>query len=154
MSLIRQAQRDYQLNNNAYYDIAALATTGNVQNPTPTGVTAAGVPTPATAGANIPADIRKYYSNSAFSVAAGNTPATVPADGDFLLPTNPVDFIVYADGSESFQCVAGSTTNCATNATQVNGNGVAANSIDLKMDNAGRIYVSYQGGAAGTWEQY
>jgi len=146
MSLIRQALRDYFINNNTYFEIA-LASDGNIQRALPTSV-AANIPTPNTAGVNVDVGVAQYYSNGAYTVDA-----TSPIDATFTnAGVNPVNFIIYADGSASEPCTGATDTNCAVKNTQVTGNGVVANSIDVKMDNSGRIFVSYNGGTI--WEAY
>ena len=137
MGLIRQALRDYRVNNATYFDI----TSPNTPNALPTSV-AAGVPTPATAGVTVNAGTAQYFSNAAFSVDA-----TAPASARFANPA-PVDFLITANGANSVAC-AGVLTDCAVKAAEVQGAGTA---YQLEMDNSGRIFVSYDAGA--TWGAY
>ena len=148
MGLLRQAQRDYQLNSNNYFDTNGGSATpdttnGQIQNGLPTSVTAAtGAPSPLTAGANVNVGTAQYFSNSAFSVDSVNQSAT----GASALFTGPksVNFIVTANGNNSRAC-SGAITNCAVKASEV------AN-YRLEMDNSGRIFVSYDNGT--TWSAY
>ncbi len=160
MSLIRQAMRDYGINNNnTYFNITTDANTtangGHIQNGLPTTVTAAGVPTPATAGLNVNTNISRYFSNHAYTVT--NAPAawtstingttyTIPAGSAVLgTPALPINFLIAAFGSNSRLCTAGDTSSCATNAGEVA-------TFGLFMDNTGRTFVSYDAGV--TWAAY
>jgi type IV pilus assembly protein PilA len=132
MSQIRQALRDNKANGGspAYFSIAGSGN-GVIQN----AINAA------TPGVAVDTGVAHYFSNGAFSV-------TVPpgTDTDFTAPANPVDFLIVANGSttatvktaKNQDCSAVSSF-CATNASEVS-------SYVLKMDNAGRILVSYDGG--------
>ena len=133
LGLIRQAQRDYNVNHNTYFDI----TGGNIQNALPSSVTA-GVPTPATAGVAVNMGTAQYFSNAAFSVDA-----TAPASARFTTP-GPVDFLITANGANSVAC-SGVLTDCAVKDTEIT-------NYRLEMDNSGRIFVSYDGGT--TWGAY
>ena len=145
LSLIRQALRDNRVNTNLYFEIDP----DEIQNPLPLTIAGDGSRTPDDAGVNVDAGIAQYYSNAAYSVAAGNT-SGVPTDATFSGPAVQ-DFLIYADGSASVQCVSGGVeTNCAVKATQVNGS--SGDAIDVKMDNTGRIFVRY--GDLASWEAY
>jgi prepilin-type N-terminal cleavage/methylation domain-containing protein len=140
LGIIRQAERDYRVNHNLYFDITTNGTTGNVQNPLPTSVVATtGVTTPGDAGAGVDLGVTQYFSNGAFSVDAVNQPA-----GQFTNPTS-VEFIITANGANSFSCSGAGATNCAVKAGEVS-------NYQLQMDNSGRVYVSYDGGT--TWGAY
>ena len=134
MSLVRQAQRDYSVARNTFFDI----TSGNIDSQLPTTVTA-GVPTPATAGVVVDAAVAQYFSNAAFSVDA-TTPAWTLGltDAQAGVPGAPVGFRILADGSASEVCVA-DDTDCAVQNTVVS-------TFRLQMDNSGRTFVSYNGG--------
>ena len=134
MALIRQAQRDYKITNDTYYDVGA----GNIPNALPTSVTS-GIPTPSNAGVDVDAGVCQYFSNGAFSVDA-----TSPSSAQF---TNPgaVDFLVIVNGADSVKCSSSVLTNCAIQADRI------AN-FDLEMDNSGRIYISYDNGSS--WRAY
>lgn len=143
MGLIRQALRDYRINNNTYYDVmATLTADGNIQNALPTSVLA-GVPTPITAGVDVDAGVTQYFSNRAYSVDA-TTPAVAGASGMFLTP-NVQDFLITVNGTNGTACAAAGDTNCAVNAAQVV-------NFDLEMDNSGRVFISYDNGT--TWAAY
>ena len=145
MALIRQAQRDFRINANSYFDVAA----GNIDQPLPTSV-AAGVPTPATAGVAVDNDVSQYFSNDAFTV--DTTPAVAAgASGLFANPT-AVDFIISVDGQivpggPNIVCAGAGATDCAVKAGEVT-------RYRLEMDNSGRTFVSYADGVAGTWQAY
>jgi len=143
MGLIRQALRDHFINNSVYCDVVLDATDGNIQNGLPTScVPASGVPTPANAGLAVDLGVAQYYSNAAFTVDA--VPGT---DTQFTIP-DPVNFLIFADGSISEACVGANDENCAINSTQVS-------NIDLKMDNSGRIFVTYDASATPVvWQSY
>ena len=145
MGLLRQAERDYQLNSNNYFDIASTSAVGNIQNGLPTSVVGTtGAPTLSTAGANVNVGTAQYFSNSAFTVDAVNQ-STNGASALFTGP-NSVNFIITANGQNSRSC-PGSTdpNNCAVKAGEV------AN-YRLEMDNSGRIFISYDN--AVTWSAY
>ena len=152
MGLIRQAERDFFINRNTYFDIAVDATDGNIQNAVPTTVGTDGAPTPSDAGVTVDIGVSRYFSNQAFSVAARGTSGTGLADTDGAsnLFTSPaaVDFIVTVNGTSSVACSPTITTNCATNAADVV-------NFDLEMDNSGRIFVCYNTcGTPANWSAY
>jgi len=155
MSLIRQALREYRLNNDLGYDIL----TNKVQTalPTPINVAADGTCT-GDCGVNVDAGVAQYYSNQAYTTNATNPPApgavvADPTGGSFTNPA-PQNFVVYANGSLSVPCAAGTTTNCAIKAKQVNADNGASNRIDVTMDDTGRTFVRYGDPATAKWEQY
>ena len=121
MAMIRQAARDYNINNNTYFDVAS----GNIQN----------VPT---SGLEVDVGVAQYFSNHSYTVNA--TSMTIPHPR-FTTP-DPVDFIITADGSASVACGG---SNCALHNGSVSG-------YRLEIDNSGRIFVSYDGGA--NWSSY
>jgi len=104
MGLIRQAQRDYRINSGTYFDIALNGTTGNIQNPLPTSVTA-GVPIPATAGVDVDMEVTQYFSNGAYSVDATDSPTstcTIVGKTPPACFANPgvVDFLISVNGDD------------------------------------------------------
>ena len=139
MALIRQAQRDYRINANTYFDI----TSGNIDLPLPVPSTiTAGVPNPV-AGVDVDAGVAKYFSNTSFSI--DSTVATqTGASTMFTLPT-AVDFIITVDGNASAACTLATSDDCATNESEVA-------DYELEMDNSGRTFVSYDNGA--NWAAY
>jgi prepilin-type N-terminal cleavage/methylation domain-containing protein len=140
MALIRQAQRDFRINANAYFDIA----TDDVDLPLPTVAIAADGTYLGTAGVAVNAGVARFFSNEAFSVDAGTGIAANGTSGLFLSP-NAVDFIISATGNIGDNCAAGATTDCTTNGTEVT-------NYRLEMDNSGRTFVSYDSGT--TWAAY
>ena len=137
---VRQAQRDYFVSHNIYFDIAA----GNIDSPLPTSVVVAtGVPTPATAGVNVDPGVVQYFDDDSIVVTA------IDHDSDgasnlFLTPSAQ-DFLVTATGTHSIACAGGGSTDCATKAAEVAG-------YIVEMDNSGRAFVSYNAGT--NWEAY
>ena len=131
MAMVREGLRDYNINNNTFFDIGA----GNTPNALPTSV-ASGIPTPSTAGVNVDAGVAHYFSNASYSVDA-----TSPTSSRFTNPS-PVDFIISVNGSSSVAC---GSSNCATNAAQIA-------DYRLEMDNTDRVFVSYDGGT--NWTPY
>ena len=149
MALIRQAERDFRINANTYFNVLT-AGAGSIANPLPLTVTG-GVPDPTTAGLNVDNNVTQYFANDAFTVDAT---LAVGFTGASLLFTNPdaVDFVISVDGSSgatdvNAPCTGATATDC----------GVKAGEVDLyrlEMDNSGRTFVSYADGAAGTWAAY
>lgn len=131
MIMIRQALRDYNINNNAYFDIGS----GNIPNNLPTSVVS-GVPTPSTAGVEVDTGVTHYFSNNAYSVDA-----TSPSSARFTNP-NPVDFVIFVNGASSVAC---GSSNCATDAAVVS-------NYRLEMDNTDRVFISYDNGT--NWTRY
>ena len=152
--LIRQALRDYKVNNNTYFDVTA----DHIQKPLPplSEITLASgaLATPANFGVDVDAGIPQYFSNAAYTIEAAGTGALPDTNGASNLFTNPpaVDFIIRVDGTNSVQCAAGTTTNCAIRGNDVIGGAGNANSYQLEMDNSGRTFVSYDNGT--TWGVY
>ena len=153
MALIRQAERDFQINRNTYFDVIQETTVGNIQNPLPLSADATTAePNPSNAGADVDATTTQYFSNQSYWVVAGTG---LPANGAFgatstwskSSPPNPVDFLVAVDGGDSVQCLADGSNegNCAVKGDEVDG-------YLLEMDNSGRMFVSYDNGDA--WSQY
>ena len=142
MSLVRQAERDFTLQpGGAFFNIAAGV---NLQNGLPTAVSAAGAPTPATAGLSIPAGATQFFNNTAFTVAVGGGGGG--ASGLFTNP--PVQgFLITASGAGVVACGAAvpAAGGCAVHAPDV-----AA--YTLEMDNTGRAFVQYAAG--GPWTAY
>ncbi|MDD5729682.1 MAG: hypothetical protein PHN57_00940, partial [Candidatus Omnitrophica bacterium] len=142
MSQIRQGERDYFVNHNAYFTI----TSGNIDSALPTSVSA-GTPTPASAGVDVNAGVAQYFSNATFTVTANGTLAwdTNITPGN---PGAPVDFLISVDGTTppNVACTGGST-DCAVHNTDVS-------TFRLEMDNSGRVFVSYGSGAANTWSAW
>ena len=156
MGLIRQAERDFRVNTNLYFDVATNGIIGNGQLPLPptTAITAAsGAVAPAnTYGLDVDAAVSQYWSNGAFSLEF----APADTNGASNLFANPpaVDFIVTADGKNSRDCLqAGATTNCSVKGREIGAAPTAAaNAYILEMDNSGRIFVSYDNG--NNWSAY
>lgn len=135
LSMIRQAMRDYYINNSTHYDV----NTGDIDNDIPAKADinlATGAVTGAANGVDIDVQVAQFFSNAAFSVAAVDH-----ASARFTNP-GPVDFVITADGSDSVACGA---NDCAINIV-----GVA--DFRLEMDNTGRVFVSYDAGA--NWITY
>ena len=145
-ALMRQALREFRTKNGNFFDIASVADVGNIQNALPTSVVVAtGVPTPATAGLAINAGTTRYFSNSAFTVAAVDQVAA-GTSGQFANPDSQ-GYTIFIDGSLSRACpgIAGQLANCAAKAAEVV-------NYRMEMDDSGRIYVSYDAGT--TWAEY
>jgi len=148
MALIRQAQRDYRIAATRYYTVIPELVDGNIQNPIPVSVSPAGIPTPSDAGVDVDVAITPYFSNQAYEVIA--QAAAGQAQAPFDNPPTPVDFLILVDGNNSVACTGGIITNCASKADDVE-------DFRLEMDNAGRIFVCYDGadcGDPGNWRSY
>ena len=105
MSLIRQALREYKVKSGTYLDVPFLAAEGQIQLPLPTianPVSASGVTNPQ-AGLAIDVGTARYFSNSAYNVAAIDQTPAAGASGKFVNPPS-VGFIITADGSTSKVC--------------------------------------------------
>ncbi|MCA9394144.1 MAG: type II secretion system protein [Candidatus Omnitrophica bacterium] len=135
MSLIRQAQRDYFINNNQY-----LTSIQDISSTAP-------------AGFDIDTGMTQYFGNSAFRVVNVNQ-ASAPftqlvGEGQNQQASAPSaqDYVIVANGANSNQCAAAATNgdNCALRQTDVN-------AFRLEMDNSGRTFVSYDAGAS--WQRY
>ena len=167
MGLIRQAERDYKINHNAYFDIAEVTTqalgAGNIKNGFPTTVATDGTPILATSGVDINVGTTQYFSNAVYSVDADNTvpaaPGSIRAVATALFATPaPVDFIISVRGANSFPCGATAPTSsqsCAVKATEVQGTS-ATTDYEAVMDNSGRIFVCFgtDCSAAANWSAY
>lgn len=158
MGLIRQALRDYRVNNNTYFDVTQELTDGNIQKPLPPSTqvnTANGtLLTADTYGLDVSAGTAQYFSNQAYFVRAGGTSAVSPANGDSGMFLNPVaqDFIISVDGKDTIPCT-GTLISCAIKGKDVGGTGgVAAQAYMLEMDNTGRIFITYDNGT--NWSSY
>jgi prepilin-type N-terminal cleavage/methylation domain-containing protein len=145
MGLVRQALRDYQVNANTYFDIAA----GDIEETLPlvSNITLADGSVSTTSGVNVNAAVAKYFSNDAFSVEAAGTGVHPNPTGDSTMFATPnvVDFLISTDGSASVGCTLATDTDCATNQNEVD-------DYRLEMDNSGRVFVSYDAGT--TWAAY
>ena len=127
MTMIRQAMRDYFINNGTYYDVAP----GNVADP-------AGINELPVTGVGIDVGVAQYFSNKAFLVTTTLTSPRFTSPG-------PVDFVITAIGSASELC---GTVDCAVYNTSVT-------LYRLEMDNTGRTFVSYDhDGTLGNWNSY
>ena len=161
LGLIRQAERDYKVNHNAYFDIAEVTAravgNGNIRNGFPTAMdnVATGDPNPDTAGVDINVGAVQYFSNGVFSVDANTASASITsirgvATALFTNPT-PVDFIVSAKGNNSASCpgaALGASESCAARATEIQDTAITDGAdYEAVMDNSGRIFVCY--GAVG-----
>ena len=159
LGLIRHAEREYRINNNTYFDVAANAALGNIQGVLPTVVNPAnGAPGNATDGLAINLGTTQYFSNGSYTVEASGTGALpTPAGSSGLFVAPPAqDFIISVTGNgaavvapfgQNRPCAAGLTdpANCSAKGAEVN-------NYRLEMDNSGRIFVSYDSGA--TWAAY
>ena len=161
MGLLRQAERDYYVNNQTYFDIAPN-TVGNIQNPLPpvsnVNTTTGVLTSPTLYGLAVDVGISQYFANSAYTVDAVNPP-TAGYSGQFGQNGEPnaSDFIIYANGNTTAasakkgttvanrKCQGGVTSNCALKGTQVD-------TYELEMDNSGRIFITYDNGT--TWSTY
>ncbi len=145
MSQIRQAMREFNLKGQPFFNIPAATDIGNIQNAFPTGVTAAGVPSPGGNGIGMNLGVTQYFSNGAFTVVSTGTTAT---DAQFTLP-DPQGFVITVTGAAGANrpCTDTIVTNCA-----LKGSDTAVVATRLKMDNTGRTVVSYDGGS--NWENY
>ena len=135
MSLIRQAQRDFFINNNNY-----ITSASDISKTLPNGF-------------NIDTGMTQYFGNDAFKVvqaSSGESKAPFTQnDGSGNNPTAPAaqDFVIIADGGKSNSCASTATSadNCAIKQGDVK-------EFLLEMDNSGRTYVSYDGGT--NWQKY
>jgi len=93
MAMIREALRDYHINNNVYYDVQS----GNLPN----------LPT---SGVGIDAGVAQYFSNHCYTVRS-----TQLSSPRFTNP-GPKDFIIHVDGSASVAC---GSSNCALKSQRV-----------------------------------
>ena len=155
MGLIRQAERDYKVNHNAYFDILEVTTqdldAGNIKNAFPSSMTdvPAGTPSPTSAGVDMNVGTTQYFSNNAYFADANTAAGSIGsirtvATGLFTNPP-PVDFIVSARGANSFPCSTTSpsaTQSCATKASEVKGTS-GTTDFEAVMDNSGRTFVCY-----------
>ena len=162
MGLIRQAERDYRINHNIYFDVAAATDVGKIQLPLPatTAITAGTGAVTGNFGLDVNVGVSQYFSNGSFTVESnGDGSAALPdTDGASGLFAGPpaVDFIVSASGlassvispfGQNNVCAAGDpvTVSCSAKGAEVTG-------YRLEMDNSGRIFVSYDN--AITWSAY
>lgn len=95
MGLIRQAERDYFVNHNEYFNV----TTGNLTVLPP-------------GGAGVDAGVAQYFSNNAFAVVVGGTSTRFTSPG-------PVDFVISVAGSNSISCNATIGSDCAVHGGEV-----------------------------------
>lgn len=147
MGAIRDAEREVRISQPGYFPIAL----GELQNPLPTTVTAAGAKTPATAGAGINLGVAQYFSNAAYTVSVAAA-GTAGISGMFT-PSTVQNFLISVSGAASGSCAA-SATDCAARNSEVAG-------FNLEMDNSGRVFVSYATGLNATnatvptgWQAY
>ena len=146
MALIRQAQRDFRINANAYFDVLSGAA-GSIANPLPTSVTGT-TPAPTTAGVDVDNNVTQYFSNDAFTVDAAPTD-TNGASNLFIDPP-AVDFIVSVTGvaTDNDACSPTVLTDCAVKGGEVI-------NYRLEMDNSGRTFVTYNANlATPVWQAY
>lgn len=138
MGIIRQSIRDYKLSHPSYaYPTFAASNATN-----------AGIAAPFTTGIDVNVGVTQYFSNGAYSVSTANLTAA-PFNA-----VNAVDFVITADGGAATNTVCPSTgtpSNCALNKADVD-NDPAGSAIIAKMDNSGRVYVSYDNGT--NWSIY
>lgn len=136
MSLVRQAQRDYFINNNSYITTIAK---GKIGEAVPTGV-----------GVNT--GVAQYFGNDAIEVVAASSaqaPFKLADSTDTTQAIDAQDFIIRVSGAQSLDCSseASASKNCALKKKDVE-------DFVLEMDNTGRTYVSYEKGAPGTWQKF
>lgn len=127
MSLIRQAQRDYFINNNTY-----LTSISTINDPLPTGVA-------------VNTGVAQYFSNEAYKVVPANSPEV---KAPFSAPLAQ-DYVIRVSGSASKQCLGNSDTICAIKQNDIK-------DFELEMDNSGRVFVSYGKDTNGNakWQKY
>ncbi len=156
MSLIRQAQRDFKVNNNSFFDVAEDTTTpdnttGHIQLPIASSVViATGVPTPNPSGVNLSLGVTQYFSNGAFFVQTDATQATLNGFSRSGLFTNPgvVGMLVSMKGTHNYKCAATADTQCAVKGDQTT-------TFEAEMDDSGRTFVCYDTcGTAANWSAY
>ena len=127
MSLIRQAQRDYFINNNAY-----ITSVADISKTAPTGL-------------DIDVGVTQYFGNVAYSVAAPTSDQAPWNDSDLTDGIGAQDFIVKVSGTDVEKNKCGQNpVNCALKPDEVK-------DFQLEMDNSGRIFVSYNGT---DWQKY
>lgn len=150
MGLIRQAERDYKINSDTYFDIKSGSQNIKSSLPPKAKITLSDGTVSGDYGLDINVGTAQYFSNKAFTVEAQGTGAAL-ADptGSANIFTNPapVDFIITATGDTATLNVkcSGSETDCAVKGDEVK-------DYILKMDNSGRIAISYNSGT--TWNNY
>lgn len=127
MSLIRQSQRDYFINNNSY--IIPVDKIGEVL---PKGVA-------------VNTGVAQYFGNGAYKVDSVNQ---AKADQWKTEKIPAKDFIIQVNGEKTVnKSCDEEQDNCALKQTQVD-------DFHLEMDNTGRTYVSYEKGAPGSWQKF
>ncbi len=132
MGLIRQAERDYYVNHNAWI-LGITDITANL----PTGL-------------DIDVGVAQYFSNACYTVKTtvaweANTPT--PTGG----PATPIDFVILVNGASSV-AIAGTPPKGATRYSEVQQTSPTNRIYKLQMDNGGRIFVSYNNGT--TWGEW
>lgn len=145
IGLIRQALRDYKINANKYFNIRLSQ--DNIKNPIPptTAVGSDGNLT-GTYGLDIDVGTSQYFSNGAFSVKLKADLGSSDFPSEVFGTPAPVDFIITATGDTAgsnkgnVQCTTGGVTDCAVKADEVK-------DYIIKMDNSGRIAISYKDGS-------
>lgn len=142
MSLIRQAERDYYVSHTGYIDVIIGSETAGISAPPPTGV-------------GVDVGVAQYFSNACYTVTTGGGIPTWPAGITTTNPpTTPVDFVIVVNGANTVTPPTGTPLRGAVRGDEVNGDtdpeGVS-NQYRLAMDNAGRIFVSYNGTTWGEW---
>ncbi len=129
MSLIRQAQRDYFINNNSY-----ITSISDISKTAPNGL-------------NIDTGVTQYFGNDAYTVVAPSAAAAPWNDSDLTDGIPAQDFIVKVTGDDT------NNNNCGDSQTPVNC-GLKTDEVKdfrLEMDNSGRVFVSYNGS---DWQKY
>ena len=147
LGLIRQVERDFQINNNTYFDVAS----DDIQDPLPALADITLTSGAVTAGHGVAVDvgIPQYFSNAVYTIDAKGTTGTLAAPtgtGSIFQNPGPVDFLIKVDGGNSVLCTGAVTTNCAVKASEVGQGTGTSDDYILYMDNTGRIAVSYDGG--------
>jgi len=126
MGLIREMEREYFSKHNAYLVVASPNLRNDPGHPTAPGL-------------GIEVGTVQYFSNAAYSVAL-----TWTVSHFTTAPTNPVDFLISANGNASVQC-SGAITDCAVRANDIR-------NYRLEMDNTGRVVISYDSGT--NWQAW
>ena len=158
LGLIRQAERDYKVNHNSYFDVAQDATlaktAGNIQKGLPSSISdlTTGTPSPNPSGVDVTTDVTQYFSNASFFVDADPTPGDITTRSGLFTNPGPIDFLASAKGVNSFKC-AGAVDTTAKESCAVHADDVAT--YEVEMDNSGRIFVCYTTcGTASNWSAY
>jgi prepilin-type N-terminal cleavage/methylation domain-containing protein len=124
LSLIRQAERDYYTGHNGY-----TADVSDITQPVPTGL-------------DIHPGVTQYFSSKSYAVDVGGT--FTKTGGTPPVALSAVNFVIRAVGSSSGTACSAGGTDCAMNPAEVT-------NYQVEMDNAGTIYVTYDGTNWNSW---